>query len=685
MFAIVTTRSDETGERLAYTGIAGTHGHQTSSVWQVLISRFVFVFGSAFASYTFEFVCPPIPVLNTDAESLWYALESHPSLQMALALKRALFQAADWAIDINEFDAASSNLRFHAFKMESCEQRTLAEQMLCHNHQNKLIEIAMLKAIGYHLLMSLYSLSLFLRMGGYFVRIIAGVREVVRDASEVRAAPAPEFVQVQAAAFAEEFSDMLLTNYTPSESKARRRARQPRPGVRERVDEDVMDSESDAGAPQQDVEAQGPGGPPRRDRKASLRKALAQFFAIFNGMVSEGRLVHYCRGQQCCATLAATHSKMVAAILGLVLRRIPGTPSATKWTKLGPCLDATLLGQLHGLWPKLFSTAFARLTFATDMKEAEVADIDPEVRSELTWHQVAGTRYKKATRLVRSEVDNEKLRIASVTMEPIRFLTRWFLRCSREHHAPRIPYLCSACNPKFSPVTVAAQHFTALLFGSASRLRILYGMRGCQSFLEWARLYSESADVLRRAILVGLSGLRKRHAKPLESWPWRLTSLCDPRASNGEKNSIASQFVAAKACCLPFGFARRVHGRIRGVDDLLSEGFQATMWGLGRVVQMTVAGIEHRHARSRRRRTPDTAWHNFVVRYVNEEAKTLKVMREIRQRRERSQLQLTSGGRRSRNLESWKFLRASDEYCPPALGRSACCLGQSASMGWGSG
>jgi len=220
VFAIVTTRSDETGERLAYTGIAGTHGHQTSSVWQVLISRFVFVFGSAFASYTFEFVCPPIPVLNTDAESLWYALESHPSLQMALALKRALFQAAGWAIDKNEFDAASSNLRFHAFKMESCEQRTLAEQMLCHNHQNKLIEIAMLKAIGYHLLMSLYSLSLFLRMGGYFVRIIAGVREVVRDASEVRAAPAPEFVQVQAAAFAEEFSDMLLTNYTLGEQSS---------------------------------------------------------------------------------------------------------------------------------------------------------------------------------------------------------------------------------------------------------------------------------------------------------------------------------------------------------------------------------------------------------------------------------------------------------------------------------
>ena len=328
------------------------------------------------------------------------------------------------------------------------------------------------------------------------------------------------------------------------------------------------------------------------------------------------------------------------AIVGLVLRRIPGTPSATKWTKLGPCLDCIILGQLHGLWAMLFRTAFAKLTFTTDVQSDK--DIDPEAQSELTWHQVAGSRYQKANRLVQSEEDGESLRITAVTMEPIRFLTRWFLRCSREHHVPKIAYLCSAVNPEFSPVTTAAQHFTALLFGSASRLRVIFAMRGCMSFLEWARSYPESAVLLRRAILVGLSGIRKRHAKPLESWPWRLASLGDPRVSMDTRRSVASSFTDTKVCCLPFGFARRLKGRIGGVG-LLSEDFKAAMWGLGRVVQMTVVGIENRHARSRHRRTPDTAWHNFVVRYVNEEAKTLQVMREIRQMRERAQLQLPAG------------------------------------------
>lgn len=640
----MTTKSDETGERLAYTGILGTGAQQTSSVWQVLICRFVFVFGSATGSYTFEFVCPPIPVLNTDAESLWYALERHPSVQTVQALKKALLRNATVAMDINEFDAASSNLRLHAHKSDACEPHVLAEQMLCHNHQNKIVEILMLRAIGYNLLMSLYSLSLFLRMGGYFVRLVAAVREVVRSASEVRPWPPPERERVEATAFAEEFKDMLVQNYTPSDTRHARRHRRPRPGERDRASEDILDTDSEPGAAQGDGAAAGAHSRRRRDRKAGFRKALNEFFDVFNGLVSQGRLVHYCRGRQCCANLADSQNKMVLAILGLTLRRIPGTPSATKWTKLGPCLDAMLVGQLHNLWPKLFSTAFARMTFVTDVKsDVNPADVDPEVQSELTWHQVAGVRYQKANRLVRDEADNENLRIAAVTMEPIRFLTRWFLRCSREHHAPKIPYLCSATDPQFSPVTTAAQHFTAMLFGSASRLRVIFGMRGCQSFLEWARLYPESAATLRRAILVGISGIRKRHAKPLESWPWRLTSLCDPRVSDGDKRSIASQFVATKACCLPFGFARRLQSRIGGIHDLLSQDFQAAMWGLARAVQMTVAGIENRHARSRRRRTPDTAWHNFVVRYVNEEAKTLQVMREIRQSRERAQLQLLDG------------------------------------------
>ena len=131
VFAVVATRSDEIGERLAYIGLAGAAAQQTSSVWQVLITRFVFTFGSAHASYTLEFVTPPIPVLNTDAESLWLALQRHPSVQPGVRLRAVLFSVADFAVDVNEFDAAGSNLRLHAHKsmtkcwLSTCCARTI--------------------------------------------------------------------------------------------------------------------------------------------------------------------------------------------------------------------------------------------------------------------------------------------------------------------------------------------------------------------------------------------------------------------------------------------------------------------------------------------------------------------------------------------------------------------------------
>ena len=107
-----------------------------------------------------------------------FACSTDAKVQHVQTMKKALLGAANIALDINEFDAASSNLRFHAHKMDTCEERTLAAHMLCHNHQNKLVEILMLKAIGYKLLMSLYSISLFLKMGGYFVRLVTAVRDL---------------------------------------------------------------------------------------------------------------------------------------------------------------------------------------------------------------------------------------------------------------------------------------------------------------------------------------------------------------------------------------------------------------------------------------------------------------------------------------------------------------------------
>ena len=215
VFAIMVTRSDEAGERLAYTGLAGAAAQQTSAVWQVLAARFVFTFGSVHASYTLELVTPPIPVLNTDAEPRWFALRHHPSAQLVVQLRAALFSVTDFAADVNEFGADGSNLRLHAHKVDTVDDKVLAEQLLRHNHQNKLVEIIMLKLIGYHLLMSLYSMSLFLRLGGYFPRLVAATKEVVHGHRDIRPWPPHQLEQRASEAFAAELIDLLLVNNTP--------------------------------------------------------------------------------------------------------------------------------------------------------------------------------------------------------------------------------------------------------------------------------------------------------------------------------------------------------------------------------------------------------------------------------------------------------------------------------------
>ena len=116
----------------------------------------------------------------------------------------------------------------------------------------------------------------------------------------------------------------------------------------------------------------------------------------------------------------------------------------------------------------------------------------------------------------------------------------------------------------------------------------------------------------------------------MESWPWRLAQLCDPRVSTGDKEDLALQFMQTPACCLPAGFARRLRLSTSSHLALLQPAFAKAMLAVARLVLMTIAGIENRHARSRRRRTEDTAFANFVSRYINEEASTLKMMRERR-------------------------------------------------------
>lgn len=113
-----------------------------------------------------------------------------------------------------------------------------------------------------------------------------------------------------------------------------------------------------------------------------------------------------------------------------------------------------------------------------------------------------------------------------------------------------MPYLCSLVNRQYSPTSGALYHFTNLLQGLSPRLVMIYTMDGCSTFDEWIHRYPAYAALLRRAILVAHAWTVKRHELRFSDWPWRLVQMCDPRATQDQREELAQMFMLTPSCCL---------------------------------------------------------------------------------------------------------------------------------------
>jgi hypothetical protein len=73
-----------------------------------------------------------------------------------------------------------------AYLVDKCENTTtlvkpFLEWNRCHSHQNNITESAVLAAMGVNMLSRLYSLSLFIRTTGYWLRMLQSTRKWVQD------------------------------------------------------------------------------------------------------------------------------------------------------------------------------------------------------------------------------------------------------------------------------------------------------------------------------------------------------------------------------------------------------------------------------------------------------------------------------------------------------------------------
>ena len=72
------------------------------------------------------------------------------------------------------------------------------------------------------------------------------------------------------------------------------------------------------------------------------------FSAVLNGPTDRAALVHQCTHVGCCATRADAESKVVKAVLGVLMRLVPTVPVMSDWTKVGPAVDWFLSADFAG-------------------------------------------------------------------------------------------------------------------------------------------------------------------------------------------------------------------------------------------------------------------------------------------------------------------------------------------------
>ncbi len=563
------------------------------SLWHVLVARVSFSWGWATtASQRVQLICPPLPLATTKAESLWAGLFSHSAFGDIWAFKEALFARAGLAIDLHTSDDASSNNKLHAHFTNTVGD--LHCRLKCLSHQTNICMTTLYSTVGMDLLHLLFCSTMFLRAGNYYLRCVLAARQFVQANLRVISGPPPEH-DVQ---LAMELQDYFQRNYCV-EKKAHQSKARP------------------------------------MDRK-DWERSLHEFFAVWNGSLKDdGCLTHYCLGPSCCASRAVTEKRAYRAVFWL-LHGKPCTPTVSRWTKVGVCVDFWLRGSILCIFRNLLQMAVQDLSFdaRTDMGGDDRFNVnnytDAAEAAAEDFPAVAGRRLARTRELLGDRTHRTRLAILAVIMEPIRRLHVYFLAKSQMRPTwGKPPAICDLLQPHKSILVSVLQYYSSLLCGTGSRLRLIWQLHGGHgSMAEWAASQSETAGgcdlvrVLRRCVLVASASVARRLHKYLCAWPWRLFILGDASSAESERADCASAFIRTRPCCLAPGLARKLRGRVQTADELLTASCATAFQGAGWELKLGIGGIERLHAANRARCKPMMRWHAFAAGMVNAERTT---------------------------------------------------------------
>ena len=154
-------------------------------------------------------------------------------------------------------------------------------------------------------------------------------------------------------------------------------------------------------------------------------------FSFWNGGLhrGDGRMVHYCSSMGC-QSRAVTRVKAQETLLWLVNGK-PFTPVMSRWTKVGPCVDFWLRGQVACAFRGLLQLATEALRF-NDAPAEDGCDFDGSNYTDIAavpkedFLVAAGRRLERTQQLLNQPKHRVRLAILAVVMASLRRLHVYF-------------------------------------------------------------------------------------------------------------------------------------------------------------------------------------------------------------------------------------------------------------------
>ena len=419
-FALVHEMWDETGERLR---LHVPELGSISSTFEVFVSRLSLVFGWEGVSQpvVVELVVPPNFVRTPSAREIYNALNGGPCTLGIQAALRKILQLARVRMVLDECDAASGNDKLYHFALTIDGAGVLREVKWCGLHQTHLIVTSLTGAVGTDIVSSMYSMSLALRTHGYFLRLHRAAADIIASSRFVirRCGNASHDGQ----AFLAELLHYLLAHHGLSHESADNVI-----GMGRCPDPDSVGS----WLTPEKLLNMGPKSSLTGPGSRFLQSCLTLKSLLTGNPWDPQDLTHHCSPTTC--GRSNCRSKVTAAVRAVLLREMPVVPVASRWTKVGSCLDFLMAGILMWrLLPLMFDAGFNSKEWKSKPKprdgDADAMDIDIEQEREEQLHEVTSKRIARARGFLNSPTKQIKVVVLAIVLEPLRCLAASLACC----------------------------------------------------------------------------------------------------------------------------------------------------------------------------------------------------------------------------------------------------------------